>query len=153
LQDAKQATFTYSGVFGGVRQKLFSILVEFEYRGWFISYRMDTPVAGKEEALGLLLEFIRMAPLPSKVYTLQTTDFFALAMTGTPQSVQAAINKGADVNARDKNGVTALMCAAGRNPNPEVITTLLEAGAKLEAQNKFATTALMYAASDNSNPR
>jgi hypothetical protein len=38
----------------------------------------------------------------------QATDFLELVKTGTPQSVQAAINQGADVNAQDKTGWTAL---------------------------------------------
>jgi hypothetical protein len=36
-----------------------------------------------------------------------------LVKSGTPQEVQAAINKGAKVNAQNKDGETALMLAAG----------------------------------------
>jgi len=52
-----------------------------------------------------------------------------LVRTGTPQQVQAAINQGADLEARDKEGMTALMYAAALNPNAEVIMRLLKAGA------------------------
>jgi len=81
-----------------------------------------------------------------------TRDFFELVMTGTPQSVQAAIRKGADVNAVDKDGMTPLMWAAYNNRNPEVITTLLKAGADINATVSAGGTALMWAAQSNQNP-
>ena len=83
----------------------------------------------------------------------QTTDFFELAKTGTPQDVQAAISKGADVNAQGDAGLTALMFAAGNNQNPKVITTLLKAGAAVNAQNIYGATALMLAAEYNKNSK
>ena len=79
----------------------------------------------------------------------QTKDFFELAKTGTPQQVQAAIDKGADVKAQDKSGRTALIWAATNNQNPEVITTLLKAGADIKAQDKDGRTGLMWAARYN----
>jgi len=39
----------------------------------------------------------------------QTTNFFELVKTGTPQSVQAAIDQVADLNVRESEGTTALM--------------------------------------------
>jgi ankyrin repeat protein len=80
------------------------------------------------------------------------TSAFNVARTGTPQDVQTAINKGADVNARQNGGMTPLMLAAGFNEDPEVATTLLEAGANVDAQNKNGETALMWAAQYNTNP-
>ena len=63
--------------------------------------------------------------LAASVYA-QTTDFFELVKTGTSQQVQAAIDKGADVNALTTiGGNTPLMLAAGYNQDPEVITVLL----------------------------
>src|SRR5271157_1210192 len=82
----------------------------------------------------------------------QTMDFFELAKTGTPQSIQAAIKQGADINARDDHDWTALMVAAMSNPNPAVMTTLLKAGANIEEQNGLGMTVLMGAASENKNP-
>ena len=152
-QHAKQATFIYSGSLGGVREKLFSILVEFEYKRWFLSYRMDTPVAAKGNAPDVLLEFIRVAPLPSKGYTLKTSDFFGLVWTGTPESVRAAITNGANVNAPDKNGKTPLMYAAGYSQDPELITILLDAGAEVNAREpNYGVTPLMFAAAANKSP-
>ena len=82
----------------------------------------------------------------------QTTDFLELVKTGTPQSVRAAIGKGADVKARNNVGATPLVFAVWYNQNPEVITTLLGAGADVEAQDVVGKTVLMYAAQFNQNP-
>ena len=82
----------------------------------------------------------------------QTTDLFGVVISGTPQSVQAAIDQGADVNARDAIGGTPLMWAAMYNQNPEVITTLLKAGADIMARDKGSEPPLMSAAGSNMNP-
>jgi len=79
-------------------------------------------------------------------------DFVALCATGTPEKVQAAIDAGADVNARDMEGWTALMCAAQSNDNPEVISVLAEAGAEIDAPDNDGRTPLMFAAQGNANP-
>jgi ankyrin repeat protein len=77
---------------------------------------------------------------------------FAVAITGTAQDVQAAIDKGADVNARS-DGLTPLILAAENNENPEAITALLKAGADIEARDlKYGGTVLMWAAYTNRNP-
>jgi len=82
----------------------------------------------------------------------KTTDFFELVKTGTPEDIQGALNKGANVNAQDNNGLTPLMYAAMNNKNPEVITTLLKVGADLEDRDKNGGTVLIYASSYNQNP-
>src|SRR5208337_2822064 len=82
----------------------------------------------------------------------QTTNFFELSKAGTPQQVQAAIEQGADIYARDKLGNAVLMLAAGYNRRPEMITTLLKAGADIKAQNKNGWTPLMFATEFNHNP-
>lgn len=76
----------------------------------------------------------------------QITDFFELVKTGTPQRVQDAIRKGANLEEGDKYGRSPLMWAAATNPNPEVITVLLKAGADIEARDKNRWTPLMFAA-------
>lgn len=54
-------------------------------------------------------------------------DFLQLCKLGTLREIQAAIRAGADVNARDTTGGTALMQAAFFNSDPAVITTLVGA--------------------------
>jgi hypothetical protein len=95
-----------------------------------------------------------LAVLLSASACAQTTKLFGAVLTGTPQDVQAAIDKGADVNARDSEGQTPLINAATYNKDPEVITTLLKAGADLEARDSrgFGGTALLWAAGNNGNP-
>ncbi len=80
-------------------------------------------------------------------------DFFKLVSEGTPQSVHAAIDQGADVNAQDPlYGLTALMWAARFNQNPEVITILLKAGADVNMKDANGCTPLLWAAWGNQNP-
>jgi ankyrin repeat protein len=55
------------------------------------------------------------------------------------------LNAGAEVNAKNKDGGTALMDAAKTNTNPEVITTLLKAGADAKANDLTGKTAFDYA--------
>lgn len=50
------------------------------------------------------------------------------------------LERGADVNAKAKNGMTALMVAATHN-NPPMIGLLIEAGADIEAKNNQGQTA------------
>jgi ankyrin repeat protein len=82
----------------------------------------------------------------------QTTDFLELVKTGTAQSIQAAIDMGADVNVPDKNGMTALMYAAQHNENPEVFDTLLSAGADPNAIGAEGRTPLALAAQFQGRP-
>ncbi len=85
--------------------------------------------------------FTQTAPTPEPA---QRTVFFELVKTAAPQSIQSAIDKGADVNAASSlDGTTALIDAAENNPNPDVITTLLD---------NFGYTALIRAAGSNPNP-
>ena len=51
-----------------------------------------------------------------------------------PKIITALLNAGADVNAMNSFGMTALMAAASGNENPEVITTLINAGADVNAK-------------------
>ena len=75
------------------------------------------------------------------------------APDATPESIEALLNAGADIEARDEMcDWTPLILAAGRNSNPESIKTLLKAGADIEASDKFGQTPLMHAALHNSNP-
>jgi uncharacterized protein len=79
----------------------------------------------------------------------QTTLSFLVAASGTPQEVQAAIDKHVDVNAYIGT-MTPLIIAARLNKDPEVITLLVNAGAKMEAKDlQYRGTALLWASHDN----
>lgn len=79
-------------------------------------------------------------------------DFLRAVILGNEKKVQQAIEAGADVNAKDENGLTPLMAAASNNSNPLVIVELSNAGADANAQNKDGLTPLLLAAVNNSNP-
>ena len=53
----------------------------------------------------------------------------------TPEGVRAALDAGADLEARTEGGLTPLMYAARYNENPEVVQVLLDAGADATAKN------------------
>ncbi|MGB8848069.1 MAG: ankyrin repeat domain-containing protein, partial [Terracidiphilus sp.] len=67
------------------------------------------------------------------------------ATNGDTAAVQQLLNKGADIEAKDAYGETALFEAA-RNGNTEVVTLLLNKGANIEAKDTYGETALYEAA-------
>ena len=67
------------------------------------------------------------------------------ALNGNTDTAKALLEAGADLEAKNNNGGTALMLAA-LNGNTDTAKALLEAGADLEAKNNNGGTALMSAA-------
>ena len=77
---------------------------------------------------------------------LNDEQFVEMCKKGNTQRVIEAVNAGANVNAKDKYGVTALMWAAKKG-HAEIANVLIKAGADLNAkENYFGRTALMVAA-------
>lgn len=71
--------------------------------------------------------------------------FLDICRDGTEQEILDAINKGANVNAKNSNGTTALMLAVV-NDHVKTVNALLKAGADVNAKAKYGITALMFAA-------
>ncbi len=71
-------------------------------------------------------------------------NLFEAARTGDYLEIVGYLNEGADVNARDRDGLTPLIWAAIQG-HEEVVRVLLEQGANLEARNNNGDTALMWA--------
>ena len=77
---------------------------------------------------------------------------FRAAEYGTAKDVRAAIERGANVNARqDPFGTTVLMAAAQYSRKPDVLWVLILAGADVNARDNYGRTALMYAREFNPN--
>jgi ankyrin repeat protein len=69
----------------------------------------------------------------------------AAVETGNAANVLKLLNKGADANAKNDEGVTALMKAAGKG-HKDVVVVLLDKGADVDAKDGHGGTALMDAA-------
>ena len=96
----------------------------------------------------IVLAWLFAAPL---TYA-QMTNFDKLVSSGSSEAVLAAIKQGANVNAKDNQGMTPLLWAAGNNPDPDVIVALLNAGADSTARMGNGMTLLIAAAAGNKNP-
>lgn len=77
-------------------------------------------------------------------------DFYRMCRNAPYEKVIQALDEGANPNAKNNNGTTALMTAAEHNTNARVIRALVEAGADVNARNRKGNTALMFAAMRNS---
>ena len=76
--------------------------------------------------------------------TMRYSSFLNLCASGNTQKVEAAINDGANVNAKNEYGTTALMEAA-ENGHTNVAELLIENGVDVNAKDDDDWTALMWA--------
>lgn len=77
------------------------------------------------------------------------SDLLIAAREGDESKARSLLKQGANVNARDKNGDTALMLAALTSEDLATVKTLLAGGAEVDAKDKEGDTALIYAASNH----
>jgi ankyrin repeat protein len=97
----------------------------------------------------LLLVFMITNPASA---AMSDEEFSSLCESGSSAEVQAAIESGADVDARGNNGQTPLMGAAANNNNADVIETLIKNGADVNARDNVGWTPLSVSAY-NENPK
>ena len=71
----------------------------------------------------------------------------ALMEANSPAKIKLLVARGAQLNAKDEEGETALMHAVDRG-DVEVVDALLQAGADASVQDAAGATALMHALSD-----
>jgi len=71
-------------------------------------------------------------------------DLLNAAKNGNINKAKTLISKGANANAKEKDGGTALMFAAEEG-YPDIVKLLIDKGANVNAKDKKGKTALMYA--------
>ena len=74
------------------------------------------------------------------------SQFLDICVGGSEQEIINAINSGANVNAKDRNGKTALMIVASKW-HKEAVNVMLKAGADVHARNNEGATVLMFVSS------
>jgi len=79
--------------------------------------------------------------------TNEGASLLSAASSGDLQELKTLLDRGADVEAQDGNGWTALHWAA-QNNHPDVVKELLDRGANMEAQNNDGWTANDLAATE-----
>ncbi len=80
------------------------------------------------------------------------TPLMDAAFSNVPEIVTALIQAGADVNAKDRYGRTALGIAVERSTTPEIVRVLIQAGADVNAKDGIGWPPLMYAAGLSLSP-
>jgi ankyrin repeat protein len=74
------------------------------------------------------------------------TPLMLAASNGNVEVAKLLIARRADVNAHDKDGLTALMACASKEGSAEFVRLLLAHGAKVDARNRYGSTSLLGAA-------
>ena len=98
-----------------------------------------------ENGTTVLMYVIVMSDVFNETYIGMTADVQIISKEKFLEFAKLLIDAGADVNAKDNDGLTALMVAAN-NRNSEVVQELINAGADVNAKSFVGMTALMFAA-------
>lgn len=92
----------------------------------------------------LVLLFALVCGISVNSYAGINEDLFKAVKKGNIARVAELINKGADINAKDNDGKTALIYAADKG-HTEIATLLIDKGANVNAKSNGGKTALMLA--------
>ncbi|APR98867.2 ankyrin repeat domain-containing protein [Wolbachia endosymbiont of Folsomia candida] len=114
---------------------------EWEEAGSDVNYRFGIKYTEARVERG----FFGLPSICHKVEIHQTTLFSLAAITGYVKIVEALIEKGIDINATDKDGLTPLHEVVG-NGHVEVMNILIKKGANVNAVGKDGHTLLHVAA-------
>lgn len=107
-------------------------------------------MAAADRQIGRTAALRWRSPRPEPIMALMTTDDFGrsplhyAALDGEVALVQTLLAAGSDINARDRDDMTALHFAA-QDYRCEVVTILLAAGAAIDAVDRFGNTPLSTA--------
>ena len=96
----------------------------------------------------IAIVLVLLVPIPAYTQDLNS-GLVEAAKNGEIERVQALLNAGADVNAKDNDGKTVLMWALdilGTNYANDTVKALLAADADVNAKDNDGRTALMWAA-------
>ena len=104
-----------------------------------------------QKLLTLFCVLAALLPAAPALAAMPDAEFLKLCEQGSPAAVAQALKDGANPNAADKDGETALMLAvtSARWRNAESVRLLLEAGADVNFANRWGETALLQAADGN----
>lgn len=80
------------------------------------------------------------------------TKLMSAAKKGDLERIENLLYSGADINARDNDGWSALMFAARFCPDAEVVRTLIRRGADTEQKNNYGVSALKLASGFSQTP-
>ena len=94
--------------------------------------------------IALLLFLAMLIPLTGYTSDLDE-ELINAARDGNTETVKALLAKGADVNAKDSLGYSALFCAA-KGSHVDTLQALADEGADVNAKDMLGNTPLMWAA-------
>lgn len=108
----------------------------------------STPHFRAGGALAFLMAWVYSAPAaPAAPQGSVNKDLLAAVRQGDAAAVRSLLARGAEVNARDKTGATALMHAV-LNADAAMVKLLLGKGADVNQRNRAGATALLWALHD-----